>query len=58
MPEEKKKGIHVKVVDLETGKELFSQELVPGLAYCCSCTTAPGCIPGCLPGCLPGCIRT
>jgi len=47
MPEEKKKGIHVKVVDLETGRELFSQEVVPGFGFCwnyCCCTTS-FCIP-------------
>jgi len=37
MPEEKKKGVHVKIVDLDTGKELFSQEIAPTLAYCYCC---------------------
>jgi hypothetical protein len=35
---EKKKGVHVKVTDLETGRELFSQELKTGFAACCTCT--------------------
>jgi hypothetical protein len=36
--EEKKKGVSVKVTDLETGKELFSQELSPEFALCCCCS--------------------
>jgi len=56
MPEEKKKGIHVKVTDLETGKELFSHELLPTFGYCCSCTTGCGCIPVVNPP-RPGCEK-
>lgn len=36
--QDKKKGVQVRVVDLETGRELFSQEVIPEFALCC-CTT-------------------
>jgi hypothetical protein len=35
---EAKKGVHVRVIDLETGRELYSQELSPDFALCCCCT--------------------
>lgn len=35
---EKKQGVSVKVTDLETGRELFSQELTPEFALCCCCS--------------------
>lgn len=33
-----RKGVTVKVTDLETGRELYSQEMTPEFALCC-CTT-------------------
>jgi hypothetical protein len=44
---EKKNGVHVKVTDLDTGRELFSQELTTESlrrGWCCCttcCTTYP-----------------